>query len=105
LPDIARESDQNNTLREIERLDDVILAQANRSSRTAGAYTPSSGLLRLFEKTTWKMADRSGQSDLLILGSHEQHRAPRAEGNLRMTFPSTLLSPMRLKPPRAKRIR
>jgi len=88
-------SDQNNTLREIEALDDVILAQGQTEARGRRAlYTPSSGLLRLFEKQPGKWRIARAQSDLLILDRTNNTCARRRKFADDISFDVTL-KPMR----------
>lgn len=83
--------DERNTLQEVEALDDVTLTQDQTQAHGRRAlYSPTSGLLRLYENTTWRMADRHGSSELLILD--RTNNTIRAETKVRMTFPSTLLA-------------
>lgn len=82
---------EKNALQEVEAFDDVILTQKGTEARGRRAlYSPTSGLLRLYENTRWKMGDREGQSELLILD--RTNNTLRAETKVRMTIPSSLLT-------------
>lgn len=85
-----------NQLNRIEAIDDVILTQGTTEARGKRAiYTPSSGLLRLSEGTTWKMKDGKGasgegSSELLILD--RTNSTLRAETKVTMILPVSLLA-------------
>jgi lipopolysaccharide transport protein LptA len=80
-----------NALQEVEALENVILSQKETQARGKRAlYNPNSGLLRLFENTRWRMGDREGQSELLILD--RTNNTLRAETKVRMTIPSSLIA-------------
>lgn len=82
---------EKNALQEVEALEDVILKQKDTEARGNRAiYTPSSGLLRLYDNTRWRMGDREGESQLLILD--RTNTTLRAETKVRMTIPSSLLA-------------
>jgi lipopolysaccharide export system protein LptA len=83
--------DEKNALQQIEALNDVILTQRETEARGKRAlYSPNSGLLRLFENTRWRMGDREGESELLILD--RTNNTLRAETKVKMTMPSSLLA-------------
>ncbi|HEY6229330.1 MAG TPA: hypothetical protein VI282_19585, partial [Verrucomicrobiae bacterium] len=82
---------EKNALQEVEALDEVILKQGETEARGRRAiYSPNSGLLRLYENTRWKMGDREGRSELLILD--RTNNTLRAETKVSMTLPSSLLA-------------
>lgn len=85
--------DEKNDLLEIEAIDDVLIAQKERQIEARGAravYNRISGLLRLTEKTRWKMGDRFGESESLILD--RTNNTLRAENNVKMSLPSSLVT-------------
>lgn len=83
--------DAANSPQTIEAIDNVILTQGQTEARGKRAlYTASSGLLRLSEGASWSMGDRTGSSDLLIWD--RTNSTLRAEINVRMIIPSTLIS-------------
>jgi lipopolysaccharide export system protein LptA len=83
--------DEKNAPQEIEALDNVILLQQETEARGKRAlYNPNSGLLKLFENARWRMGDREGESELLILD--RTNKTLRAETKVKMTLPSSLLS-------------
>jgi lipopolysaccharide export system protein LptA len=88
----VRISDRNDLL-EIEAIDDVVLTQKDKDTEAYGArgvYNHVSGLLRLSEKTRWKMGDRFGESELLILD--RTNNTLRAENKVKMSLPSSLVT-------------
>ena len=85
--------DEKNDLLEIEAIDDVLITQKEKDIEARGAravYNRISGLLRLTEKTRWKMGDRFGESELLILD--RTNNTLRAENNVKMSLPSSLVA-------------
>jgi lipopolysaccharide transport protein LptA len=85
--------DEKNDLLEIEAIDDVLITQNERQIEARGAravYNRISGLLRLTEKTRWKMGDRLGESELLILD--RTNNTLRAENKVNMSLPSSLVT-------------
>lgn len=89
--DLRVRFDANNKLQMIEALQDVILTQKRTEARGKRAvYTESNGLLRLSESTTWRMGDRHGSSELLILD--RTNNTLRAETKVQMTIPAALLA-------------
>jgi lipopolysaccharide transport protein LptA len=86
-----------NALQEVEALDDVVIVEkgtgtekGTEASGKRAIYSPSSGLLRLSENTHWRMGDREGESELLILD--RTNKTLRAETKVRMSIPSSLLA-------------
>jgi lipopolysaccharide export system protein LptA len=83
--------DEKNNPKQIEAIDDVILTQKETEARGSRAlYVRTSGLLRLTEKTRWRMGDREGESEILILD--RARNTLRAENNVRMTLPSSFVT-------------
>jgi lipopolysaccharide transport protein LptA len=83
--------DEKNRPQEIEALDEVMLTQKELEARGRRAlYNQATGLLRVFENTRWRMGDREGESELLILD--RTNNTFRAENNVKMSLPSSLLA-------------
>jgi lipopolysaccharide transport protein LptA len=83
--------DQNNNPQEIEAIDNVVLKQGETEARGKRAlYNRATGLLRLFEKTKWKMGEREGESELLILD--HTNNTVRAETKVKMILPASLIA-------------
>lgn len=75
----------------IEALGNVFLVQGKTEARGARAtYDRERGILRLFEKTRWQMEDRRGESETLMLD--QKQNSLRAETNVRITIPSSLVA-------------
>ncbi|HUS36379.1 MAG TPA: LptA/OstA family protein [Verrucomicrobiae bacterium] len=82
---------EKNDLLEIEAIDEVLLTQEDTEARGGRAvYNHVSGLLRLSQNAQWKMGDRFGESDLLILD--RTNKTVRAENNVKMSLPSSLVT-------------
>lgn len=83
--------DQANDVREIEAIGSVFLTQGKTEAEGARAvFERQRGILRLFEKTKWRQENRRGESEALVLD--RQRNTLRAERNVRMTLPSSLIS-------------
>lgn len=83
--------DDNNRPREVEAVDNVLLRQEQTEARGKRAvYNPNSGLLRLMDHARWRMGDREGESELLILD--RTNKTLRAENKVKMSLPSSLLA-------------
>jgi lipopolysaccharide export system protein LptA len=83
--------DATNTVQQIEAFEDVVIKQKDATAQGKHAlYVRATGLLRLNENTSWKMADREGESELLIID--RTNNTFRAENNVRMTLPSSLVN-------------
>ena len=82
--------DEKGDVNEIEAIEDVLLTQKQTEARGGRAvYNRLTGLLRLSENTRWRMGDREGQSELLILD--RTNETLRAETKVKMSLPSSLI--------------
>jgi lipopolysaccharide transport protein LptA len=83
--------EQGQSWREMEAVGNVVLSQGETQARGRRAiYTRANGLFRLFENTKWKMADREGESELLIWD--RTNNTIRAENKVKMILPASLIA-------------
>jgi lipopolysaccharide export system protein LptA len=83
--------DEKNAPQEIEAINNVVISQRDTEARGKRAfYNSATGLLRVLEDTHWRMGDRVGESELLIID--RTNNTLRAENKVKMTMPSSLLA-------------